>query len=337
MLVERAGGEGRVSVERTRLVYLLGPSHSGSTLLALLLGSHPEVATVGELKQTSLGDLERYRCSCGVEIRRCPFWDAVREDLRAGGWAFEPGDGSTDLAAGTGRYVRRLLRPLHRGRAFELVRDLALHIAPAWRGHLARWQRANARLAEAVCRVTGKALVVDSSKVAVRLKYLLRNPALDVRVLRVIRDGRAVMLTYMDPARFADARDERLRGGGSGGDRAAERLSATKAAFEWRRSNEEAACVLRSLPRESWRELRYEHLCADPQATLRPVLDWLGVDPGARVALARGAYHVVGNGMRLDSTRDVRLDDRWKTALDPEALGTFDAVAGDLNRRLGYL
>jgi hypothetical protein len=304
-------------------------------LLALLLGSHPDIATVGELKQTSLGDLERYRCSCGVEIRRCPFWKAVREQLRKGGWAFEPGDGSTDLAAGAGAYVRRLLRPLHRGPAFEFVRDLALRAAPSWRGHLTRWQEANARLAEAVCRLTGKALLVDSSKVAVRLKYLLRTRALDVRVLRVIRDGRAVMLTYMDPARFADARDERLRGGGTG-DRAAERLSAARAALEWRRSNEEAACVLRGLPRDAWREVRYEQLCADPQAGLGPVLGWLGADPGARVELARGVNHVVGNGMRLDSTREVRLDDRWKTALEPEALATFDAVAGDLNRRLGY-
>jgi hypothetical protein len=145
------------------------------------------------------------------------------------------------------------------------------------------------------------------------------------------------MLTYMDPARFADARDERLRGGGSGGDRAAERLSATRAALEWRRSNEEAACVLRGLPRDTWREVRYEQLCADPQVALEPVLGWLGVDPRCRLALARGVYHVVGNGMRLDSTREVRLDDRWRTALPPEALGTFDSVAGDLNRRLGYL
>jgi len=325
-----------VSVPPTRLVYLLGPSHSGTTLLALLLGSHPEIATVGELKQTSLGDRARYRCSCGVEIRDCPFWAAVREDLRAGGWSFEPGDGSTDLVAGRGTCVRRLLRPLHRGWAFEVARDLALHAAPGWRDHLACWQRSNARLAEAVCRVAGKALLVDSSKVAIRLKYLLRNPALDVRVVRVIRDGRAVMLTHMDPARFADAADERLRGGGSGGDRAAERRSAAEGALEWRRSNEEAACALRALPREAWREVRYEQLCADPPATLAPVLNWLGVDPRARLQLARGAYHVIGNGMRLDSTRDVRLDDRWRTAVSPEALATFDSVAGDLNRRLGY-
>ncbi len=320
-----------------RLVYLLGPSHSGSTLLALLLGSHPQIATVGELKQTSMGDLAQYRCSCGVEIRRCPFWEAVREDLRGDGLPFAPGDGSTDLMTGGGSYVRRLLRPLHRGPAFELARDLALQAAPGWRGHLARWHRANAGLADAVCRLTGKKVLVDSSKIAVRLKYLLRNPALDVRVVRVVRDGRAVMLTYMDPAGFADARDERLRGGGSGGDGEAPRLSAAEAALEWRRSNEEAACALRSLPRDAWREVHYEELCADPQATLRPILIWLGVEAGARVELARGEYHVIGNGMRLDSTREVRLDDRWKTALPPQALGAFDSVAGDMNRRLGYV
>jgi hypothetical protein len=328
--------EGSVRPKKTRLVYLLGPSHSGSTLLALLLGSHPEITTAGELKQTSLGNVERYRCSCGEEIRRCPFWDAVRRELRAAGWAFEPGDGSTDLAAGTGPYIRRLLRPLHRGPAFEFVRDLALYAAPGWPAHLARWQQANAQLTKVVCRLTSKELVVDSSKIAIRLKYLLRNPALDVRVLRVIRDGRAVMLTHMDPARFADARDERLRGGGSGGDRVEERLSAAEAALEWRRSNEEAACVLHGLHRDAWREVRYESLCADPQTTLRPILGWLGVDPGAPVALARDIYHVIGNGMRLDSTREVRLDDRWRTVLESKALGTFDRVAGDLNRRLGY-
>lgn len=82
--------------------------------------------------------------------------------------------------------------------------------------------------------------------------------------------------------------------------------------------------------------IRYEDVCADPQATLRPVLEWIGVDPQAPLALARGTYHVVGNGMRLDSTRDVKLDDRWRTALSQGDLARFDTVAGSLNRRLGY-
>ena len=43
----------------TDLVYILAASHSGSTLLAMLLSTHPEICTVGELKATNLGDPHR--------------------------------------------------------------------------------------------------------------------------------------------------------------------------------------------------------------------------------------------------------------------------------------
>ena len=57
-----------------RLVYILAPSHSGTTLLARLLGSHPDVYTVGELQPLISGDITKYRCSCGALIRECGFW-----------------------------------------------------------------------------------------------------------------------------------------------------------------------------------------------------------------------------------------------------------------------
>jgi len=321
---------------RTRLVYLLAASHSGSTLLAFLLGSHPEICSVGELKLTRLGDLERYRCSCGTLIRSCPFWMAVTARLSAEGRPFDLGAAGTDFATGASPWARRVLRPLHRGPVLEKMRDAALRLDPGWRAHLARAQSANASLASAVCALAGKRVVADSSKIGIRLKFLLRNPALDVRVVRLIRDGRAVALTYMDPARFADAREERLRGGGSGGDRPGERLSMADAAREWRRSTEEGEALVRGLPRESVAELRYEQLCAEPRRALEPVLERLGVDSRVPLALKGSPHHVVGNGMRLDSTREIRLDERWRSALGPEDLSTFETVAGELNRRLGY-
>ena len=94
------------------------------------------------------------------------------------------------------------------------------------------------------------------------------NPELDVKVIRLIRDGRAVALTYMDPARYADAKDPMRRGGGMGGDREKERLSMAQAAWEWRRCNEEAEHVLRPLDKARWIEIRYEELCTDPVAAL---------------------------------------------------------------------
>ncbi len=322
---------------KTRMAYILAASHSGSTLLAILLGGHPEVCTAGELKASCMGDVDRYLCSCRAKIRECLFWDGVRREMADRGFDFDVADAGTDLAAGAGPYVRRLLRPLHRGPAMECLRDAALSLSPGWRRRLSRFQERNAALAGAICARAGKGVIVDSSKVGVRLKYLLRNPALDVRVVRLVRDGRGVALAYADPARFADAADPALRGGGAGGDRADEMLAISGAAMEWRRSNEEAEAVLSGLDPRKWKAVRYEDLCADPERTLRSLFSFLGVDPGVGVGrLDFGGLHVIGNGMRLDGPPRILLDERWREALTPRDLRVFDSVAGPMNRRYGY-
>ncbi len=321
----------------TRLAYILAASHSGSTLLAMLLGAHPETCTAGELKATNLGDVDRYLCSCGTAIRRCSFWTRVHAEMENRGVSFDIADARTDIRAAPTPYTRRLLKPLHRGRLLECVRDAGLALSPAWRHHLARTQQRNEALVGTVAAITGARVVIDSSKVALRLKYLLRNPGLDVRVIRLIRDGRAVALTYVDPARFADASDPSRRGGGTGRARDEEKLPLADAAHEWRRSNEEAEHVLAGLHRGRWMQVRYEDVCMDTENTLRRLFAFLGVDPDrAQRGFRSVEHHVIGNGMRLDLTSEVRLDDRWRSMLTEEDLRTFDRVAGGLNRRYGY-
>jgi hypothetical protein len=322
---------------RARLVYILAASHSGSTLLAMLLGAHRDVCTAGELKAASLGDVTTYRCSCGTPIQACGFWTAVAAETAARGQPLDITDARTDVRGVPSPWARALLRPLHRGRAAEAARDVLLHLSPAWRRELPRLQVRNAVLVAALQAVTGRSCVVDSSKSGMRLKYLLRNPALDVKVIRLVRDGRAVALTYTDPARFADAGDPHLRAGGGGGERAHERLSWPAAVREWRRSNEAAEAILRRLPRSRWMEVRYEDLCRSPVETLQPVLAFMGVDPsGIVLDFRRRPHHVVGNGMRLDATSEIRLDERWRKVLTPDQLATFEADAGRIRRRLGY-
>jgi hypothetical protein len=325
------------SSKKSRIAYLLAASHSGSTLTAMLLNAHPMIGTVGELKITSLGDVSAYRCSCRRLIRECPFWQGVTSDLKARGIDFDVARPGTDFRTGATDYVDRLLRPLHRGPALEAVRDLALHLSPAWRRQLPRIQAVNAALIGSVLARSGKEVIVDSSKIAIRLKYLLRNPELDVRIVRLIRDGRAVALTYVDPEGFADAKDPNLRGGGSGASRAAERLSMADASREWKRSNEEAEALLSGLDPSRYTQIHYEQLCKAPEQTLAGVFRFLGVDPALwNPAFRDTEHHVIGNGMRLDSTSEIKLDERWRTALSAQDLEVFDQVAGDTNRRLGY-
>ena len=323
--------------DRIHLIYILAASHSGSTLLAMLLGSHPEIATVGELKFTALGNVERYLCSCQKEITKCPFWSEVVREVARRGYSFDFSDAGTDLHSGMSRYVRKLLRPLHRGPVLEWARDSALALSPTWRTRYPKFEELNRVVIESVCIVTGKKVVVDSSKIGLRLKYLLRNPALDVKVIRLIRDGRGVAMTYTDPARFADASDPRLRGGGMGGNREAERLSIAAAAREWRRSNEEAEEILRQLDHSRWLEVRYEALCTRTDETLRQLFAFIGVDQDQGLPRFRSVdHHIIGNGMRLNPNEEIRLDERWRSSLDADSLKTFDSVAGDMNRRFAY-
>jgi len=322
-----------------QLAYILAASHSGSTLLSMLLSSHPQIATVGEIKlsASAIGEIDRYRCSCGEFIRKCRFWTKVKEGLAARGHEFDIADAGMDYRAVDSRYARWLLGPLHRGMLLESLRDGALRISLTWRKKMPEIHRRNAALASTVAEITGAQIVVDSSKIALRLKYLLRNPGLDVKVIRLIRDGRGVALTYMDPASFADAADPALRGGGSGGLRENERLTMAHAAYEWRRSNDEAEHILRRLDKSQWIQFRYEDLCKDTANTLVRLFEFLGLDPSKRAPDFRSVeHHVIGNGMRLDTTSQISLDERWRSVLTEEELRIFDSVAGSMNRRYGY-
>jgi hypothetical protein len=324
--------------QRIRLIYILAASHSGSTLLAMLLGTHPEIITVGELKLTSLGNVEQYLCSCKKQIKKCPFWSDVVQEMARRGYRFDFSNLGTDFHSEMSSYVKWLLRPLHRGPILEWARDSALTFSPTWRARFPRIQELNSVLIESICNLTGKKVIVDSSKVGLRLKFLLRNPALDVKVIRLIRDGRAVAMTYTDPAGFADASDPDLRGGGMGGDRESDRLTMVRAAREWKRSNEEAEAVLKNLDPSQWIEVCYETLCAETDITLRKLFKFIGVNPDHKLISFRNtSHHIVGNGMRLDSTDEIKLDERWRESLTKSELEAFNLVAGKLNHRLGYI
>ena len=325
-----------MNAKRPVLVYLLAASHSGSTLAAMLLNSHEDIFTVGELKATNLGDTSEYLCSCQSKIRSCSFWEQVSDEMRAHKQEFIVCDARTSLGVIESRYVQWLLRPLHRGRLLELIRDMFLKFSSTWRRELPNWQARNGDLVRSVSKLSGCKFVVDSSKIGIRLKYLSKNDGIRVKVLRIIRDGRAVALTYMDPDHFADARDPSMRGGGVG-HASDQRVSMRIAATEWRRSNEEAEAVIANLNSEDVLQVSYEDLCTNTSKTLGSIHNFLGVSHSENYRDFKSvAHHVVGNGMRLDRSSEVVLDERWRGVLGERDLSEFDKYAGDLNRKYGY-
>jgi len=71
-------------MEKKHIVYILGLSHVGSTLLDLTLSSHPRFIGLGEafclLRDLHLLERKIY-CSCGKMIHDCPFWGVAADRL----------------------------------------------------------------------------------------------------------------------------------------------------------------------------------------------------------------------------------------------------------------
>jgi hypothetical protein len=325
-----------MSNKKQQLIYLAAASHSGSTMTAMLLGAHPDLCSVGELKAVHLGDKARYLCSCKTLVSECAFWQGVSEKMSQRGQDFSISAAGMDIRTGATPYILKLLKPLVHAPFMELIRDCLLSLSPVWRKQLSILQKRNADYVGAIAEQAGVEAVVDSSKIGLRLKYLLKNKDLDIKIIWVVRDGRGVSLSYKNPSEYADAKDPALRGGGAGKTQEQGRSIKT-GAYEWIRCNQETQAVLSTIPKEKWMQIHYEDICNNTEQTLDSIFEFIGVDPTKkRLDFKTVAHHVVGNGMRLDDSEVIQLDDRWKEQLNETELKCFYDVAGEYHRSLGY-
>jgi hypothetical protein len=60
-----------------KYIYICSADHSGSTLLDLLLGSHPRAAPLGEISQLPKNIALNTPCTCGTAVRLCLVWRDV--------------------------------------------------------------------------------------------------------------------------------------------------------------------------------------------------------------------------------------------------------------------
>lgn len=97
----------------------------------------------------------------------------------------------------------------------------------------------------------------------------------------------------------------------------------------------------RRLPSDSYHRLRYEDLLADPEAELTRLCAFLGEDfDEAMLDRGDSATDIVQSRQRWHDRVKGELDpariEAWRTVLEPQELGLFEAVAGRALRRNGY-
>lgn len=296
------------------ILYILSPSFSGSTLLTFMLATHPEIATVGELKASAIGDVESYRCSCGALLKQCDFWRKVKTGMKNNGAKFDFSDIGTHFSTGPTSF-RRLIRLGTINGILRQSSSLLLRSLPFCRTRLDRIIDQNRILIDLIGSIQCGRLFLDGSKDPERLNQLLLSEKWKVRVVHLLRDGRGVANSYQNH----------------------NRVNMRTAASEWVRTDRACARVASWMSPRDVLTVKYEDVCQEPQVTLARIFSFAGLMQSDSTGDSPAARpHILGNAMRLNGDRAITLDERWKGDLGQEDLKAFEAIAGDYNRSRGY-
>lgn len=303
--------------------YTLGSARNGSTLMVRMLFAHPQIATISH--QNGLArrqDRESYLCSCGKPVGECEFYTELFRRMKQRGVRFDLHHWTCVYWMEEDWYNRRHERLNRfallslRSNLLEGIRDVLLSPWPARRRAIRRAHRANVALVQSALEIYGRKVWVDGTNWPIRLRYLLKNPELDLRVIHLVRDPRGICASH-----------HRTEG-----------QPWDAAAREWVQANKNCLRMLRLVPKDRQMMIRHETLCDQPVETVDRLVVFLGLEPRGAYDFAAGGHHLLGNAMRMRSLRpeDIRKDERWKQEIPPEHLPTIAQIAGPLARQLGY-
>lgn len=311
-----------MSGDDLKVIFIIGKGRSGSTLLDNVLGGIDNFFSLGEvLTWRSQQTVDEHECGCGRRVGDCPLWSQVLQvayrATGAGTPALMPQEVQRwQLATEGWRRVPRLLREA--GSAND-----------GW-VELNSLSRFVAELYQAVARITGARVLVDSSKWPANPGPLGLISGIKPYVIHLIRDPRAVAFSWTRSKRWS-------RSG-----RPMPKQDALYSSASWIARNLLAERVCRRLGPASIR-LRYEDFVNHPGETLRTILEFVGEGPASvslddtrRIQL--GPNHtLMGNPSRfVTGLVEIRNDDEWRTQLAGRKGALVTAATLPLLLRYGY-
>jgi hypothetical protein len=293
-----------------------------------MLGQLPGAVFVGELREIwGRGLIANEPCGCRRALRDCEFWNRVME-LAFGGLArVEPHRLVADqLLIDRNRHVPSL----------ALLNWVPGDFSAAKRPD--EYVRTMVRLYRGIAEAAGARLIVDSSKDPSSAFTITRSQDLELGVIHLLRDSRAVAHSWSRHKKHYDA---------AGHMEFMQRVGPIRSALEWDWFNgwSSAFKYLRNR-RVRYVSLRYEDLVSDARASIIRVMRSLGLelDAGAldfvsadgSVELAPN-HAVSGNPARFSTGKIVlRPDEEWRTAMKKAHVRWIKVLTWPLMAPYGY-
>lgn len=293
-----------------KLIFIVGYGRSGSTLLDMMLGTHPDIFGAGEMLTICryVWPNDEY-CACHQRVRSCPLWsDAIAEWQQSG----------VNIAAH--RSLQQRIEPI-------------LSLRRALGGDALRtYCEQTLALYRIVARKTGRRVLLDSSKSPGRA-MALASSGIDLRLIHLVRDPRAVAHSMSKPMSIDTE---------AGVQKKLRAHPVARTALRWNFVNAGAERAMRCVPEGHGVRLRYEDMVADPASALRRVGATAGIDlnPLGHIIAENGIitadHQVAGSRIRMTGAMHLNPDMGWVDSMSDAAQASVSRICRRRMRRYGY-
>jgi len=307
-----------------KVLSIVGAGRSGSTVLASILGEAPGFASAGEIRWLwQRGVRERRPCACGRAPTDCPVWGPVVDatldavDRRDHGRALaEIIDAQSEIATLPHR-LRVLRSPSVTTTSWRSLDVVRTAIGAA---------------CHSFAQVTDARVVVDTSKRPHDAAVVGALRDLDLYVVHVVRDPRAVAYSWCRDKTFTVAGQTRTMG----------TRRPASSARRWTSNSLGAEVLRRQVAQDRWLRLRYEDFCAAPADSYSAIMALLGEEgpspfDGPDSVRLHPGHIVAGNPSRFEvgSVR-IRVDEEWRQRMSARDQRLVGWSTYPLRLRYGY-
>jgi len=295
------------------VVYISSDDRSGSTMLDLVLANSPDVFAAGELhnlpayvfnENSFFNPRYGLNCLCGKSFYDCEFWTKVESELPI---SFKQLRLRAENPAmkGVSRYlnvgfcavdsrVRRCFPVLLKNKMYQRLTG-ARHLA-----------RNYFHLYDAIAKVSGKQIVIDSSKLPFRFRFLHDYRPESVKVILLYRNPEAVVYSKLK-------RGEPLE----------------RSAMRWNDIVGQMDLFSKEIPAENKIQINYERLCKETESEICRICSFLGIKFTREMLQLRkvGIHHIGGSPSKFDTTRTgITFDRQFFTKLSKDQIEHIDLL-----------
>ncbi len=288
--------------EMIRNVALLSTSYSGSTLVSMLVCSHPHVIGFGDTYNYQFVKLGKTSCTCGAHPSvTCPVRADIESGMRARGEDFR---WLTSNPTPLPRLLRSSLAATRLSRNDRWLHFYRALPQSARRLLLGRYYRENSRFFESVSQLGPYTHYFDGCKSLFRLE-LLRSLFPDTLVVHLIKNPKAYLHSFLTrkEARFQVVVDG------------------------WLKYHAESRRFAELLGQDRYRLVTFEELTRNPEQSVQELYRFIGVpdrDEPFEHWVNLKTVHVVGSRTKNVYRRVEEKTPRWKTELTREQLTYID-------------